>query len=53
MNYWRVVDKCEKKAEARVAPLSSVQRRKDWSGVVDDNGGGVPVSSFCYSTDAM
>lgn len=53
MNYWRVANKCEKKAEARVAPLYSVQRRKAWSRVVDDNGGGVPVSSFCYFADAM
>lgn len=47
------MNKCEKKAEARVAPHYSVQRRKDWSRVVDDNGGGVPVSAFCYFTDAM
>lgn len=47
------MDKCEKKAEARAAPLSSVQRRKDWRRVVDDNGGGIPVSSFRDSTDAM
>lgn len=53
MNYWRVVNKCEKKAEARDLPLRSVQRREDSAGVVDDNGGDVHVSPFCYFTDAM
>lgn len=53
MNYWRVANKCEKKAEARDLPPRSVQGRQYSARVVDDNGGDVPVSSFCYFTDAM
>ena len=51
MNYWRVVNKCEKKAEAR--DPRSVQGRQHSARVVDENGGDVPVSSYCYFTDTM
>ncbi|XP_034408946.1 junctional adhesion molecule 2a isoform X4 [Cyclopterus lumpus] len=53
MNYWRVVNKCEKKAEARDLPPRSVQGRLDSARVVDHNGGDVPVSSYCCVTDAI
>lgn len=53
MNYWRVVNKCEKKAEARDLPPRSVQGRRDSARVVEDNGGDVPVCSCCDFTDAM
>lgn len=51
MNYWTVAKKCEKKAE--YLPPRSVQGRQHSARVVGDNGGDVPVSSYCYFTDAM
>lgn len=53
MNYRRVVNKCKKKAESADLPPRCVQARVESAGVVDDNGGDVPVSSHCYFTDAM
>ncbi|XP_069019997.1 junctional adhesion molecule 2A isoform X2 [Embiotoca jacksoni] len=53
MNYWRVVNKCEKNAEARDLSPRSVQGRQDSARVVDNNGEDVSVSSCCYFTDAM
>lgn len=51
MNYWTVWNKCEKKAED-LRPRS-VQGRQHSARVVQDNGGDVPVSSYCFVTDAM
>ncbi|GLD67409.1 junctional adhesion molecule 2a isoform X1 [Lates japonicus] len=53
MNYRRVANKCEKKAEARDLPPRCVQGRQDSARVVDNNGGDVTVSSYCYFTDAI
>lgn len=47
------MNKCEKKAEAQDLPPRSVQGRQVSARVVADNGGDVPVSSYCYFTHAM